>query len=502
MVSQIKNRIGLYFGINLLFVGLLAVGYAIGGAQNPRIFYLVLLFALCSTSAIDLDGYNARYALLAIFLGMYFVYFGVQDVSNLFDGISSDSFTGAVSPGEAVILIGGLMLVIGYRVAVGILRPVGQVSQSFDWSMRSTLLVGIGLWLLGTLSTYFWYFYVVTDKSLEGTKGIALLSPALTAALILAQILQPLGILLLAYAWTSTRSVFFLGILLFTIFVQVLFGFVIDIKGMALSGGSLVIATIIFADGRLPKVWIAGTAIFVFLAFPVFQAYRAVVTGNGVARTQVLDNLGQTLDLVLAAKDRVNNGRERAQTIFERLSMKSSVVMIVNGTANGIPFQHGYTLTPVLAAFVPKILWPSKPDVATGRILNQVFHLADQAEVYISPSHLGDLYWNFGWPGVLVGMTLIGAICGFTARFNPAECRTVTRLLVMVVTIELLIHGFESSLAGSYVVWQRTMAAVGLLHLMLARVRVTDRRPSQDARSSDAAPVPSPALRLFPNLLN
>jgi hypothetical protein len=496
------NRIALYIGVNVLFVSLLAIGYAIGGPQDPRMLYLALLFALCSTSIIDVDGLNARYSLLAIFLGAYFLFFGVQDVTNLFNGISTESFEGVFSPTEAVILVGGLMLMIGYRVAVSSWKPAGQVSRSSDWPLRSILLVGIALWISGTGATYFWYFHVVTDTTLEGAKGIALLSPAAIAALILAQILQPLGILLLAYAWTSTKRAPLLAILLFTISVQVLFGFVIDVKGMALSGGILVVATIIFTDGRLPKTWIAGMAIFVYVAFPVFQAYRAVMTANGVSRTEVLDNIGKTLDVVLAAKDRVNNGRDRAQTFFERLSMKSSVAMIVRGTANGIPFQHGYTLTPILSTFIPKILWADKPDVPTGRIVNKVFHLADQEETYISPSHLGELYWNFGWPGVLVGMTAIGAIFGFVARFNLAECRTVTRLLVMVVTIQLLIHGFEGSVAGSYVVWLRTMAAVGLLHLMLARVPVAGGWRSRDVRPSGSTRESLPTLKMFPNLLN
>jgi hypothetical protein len=473
-----------------------------GGQPNPRGFYLILLFALCSTSLIDLDGFNGRYALLSIFLGMYFVYFGVQDLTNLFNPPLVDPPEGLLSPTELVILVGGVMLVLGYRLIVRFRNSSGPIAQASDWPLRSILFAGIALWLLGTGATYFWYFHVVTDKTLEGTKGIALLSPTMTAALVLAQMLQPLGTLLLAYAWRSTKATHLLVILLLTIAVQVLFGFVIDIKGMALAGGSLVVATIIFTDGRLPKAWIAGIALFIYVAFPVFQAYRAVVTGNGVARTEVLENLGKTLDVVLAAKERVNTGRDRAQTIFERLSLKGSVHMIVHGTANGVPLQHGFTLTPILSTFLPKILWTDKPDVPTGRIVNRVFNVTDQDETYISPSHLGELYWNFGWPGVIVGMTLIGVLCGFVARFNLAECRTVTRLLIMVVTVEMVIHGFEGSLAGSYVVFLRMIAAIGLLHWLLARVKVVG-----DGRSPVLRPVlvpreSAPQLKTFPHLLN
>jgi len=497
-----KYGYALYVGLNALFFLVLAVGYGVGSPQNPRILYLVLLFALCSTSVIDLDGLNARYILLAIFLGFYFVYFGVQDLTNLFNGISVAEYEGALSLTEEVILVGQLLLILGYRFAVSVGNPVGRVRSSSDWSLRSVLTVGIVLWVVGIAATYYWYFFVVTDKTLEGTRGIASLGQWASSGLVLAEMLQPLGILLIAYGWRSTKSRMLLLILMLILAAQVLCGFVIDIKGMAFTAASLVIVTMMLTDGRIPKAWIVGVIVFIYLTFPVFQAYRAVVTGNGVARTEVLANLGKTLEKVFEATDRVNSGRGRAQTFLERLSLKASVQMIVNGTANGIPYQRGYTLTPILSAFIPRILWSDKPDIPTGRIVNRVFHVTDQDETYISPSHLGEMYWNFGWLGVLVGMTTVGGLCGLVARANLAECRTVTRLLIFVTTVEMLIHGFEGAVAGTYVVWLRSIAAVGLLHLIFARTRVTggSASPSTSTQENTSRKL-FEGDRLYPNLL-
>ncbi len=493
------TRIALYVGLNILFAVILAAGYAIGGQSNPRILYLVLLFALCSTAVIDLDGINGRYSLLAIFLCLYFIYYGLQDLTNLFDGVlAADASEGMLSSTEEVILVGAAMLVLGYRLVVRIRNPKGNVSETADWPTRSIVLVGITMCVIGTAATYYWYFYVVTDKTMEGTKGIAQLSQLAVAGLILAQMLQPLSTLLLAYAWRSTKRIDILALVLLVVSIQFFFGFVIDIKGMALMGGLLVIFTITFTEGRIPKAWIAGVVVFIYAIFPVFQAYRAVVTGN-VARTEVLDNFGKTLESVLAAKEKVNKGRERAQTFFERLSLKGNVYMIVHGTENGIPFQHGFTMTPILSSFVPKFMWSDKPDVPAGRILNKVFHVTDQEETYISPSHLGELYWNFGWAGVIGGMAAIGALCGLISRFNLAECKSVTRLLVMGLTVELVVHGFEGSLAGSYVVWLRSMAAVGLLHWVFARASV--RRSWPAAQEAYASHESWPQADRFPNLL-
>jgi hypothetical protein len=291
-----------------------------------------------------------------------------------------------------------------------------------------------------------------------------------------------------------------LALVLLVLAVQVFLGFVIDIKAMALAGGLLVILTSIFAEGRVPKAWVAYVALFIFVAFPVFQSYRGVVVGGGLSRIQVLENFSKTFDAVLAANDKTNTGRDRAQTFFERLSMKGSVLMIVNGTDNGVPFQNGYTLTPILAAFVPRIVWPDKPDVAVGRMVNRAFHVTEQDETYISPSHLGELYWNFGWSGVVVGMAIIGALSGFISRFNLRERRSVTRLLVMALTVEFTIHGFEGSL-GSYVVWLRSMAVVGLLHLLFARKAAATFENPDAIRSGIPVTESGPAGTIFPNLL-
>src|SRR5208283_2536171 len=219
-------------------------------------------------------------------------------------------------------------------------------------------------------------------------------------------------------------------------------------------------------NGRLPKAWIAAGLMFVVFIYPYFTAYRTAIHGAGIARTAVVENFGEVLQKTIAAKDKVNNGRDRAQTFLERANVKGSVEVIVQRTGEGgVAFQRGYTLSPILEAFMPKIIWADKVRIPTGQLFNKQFHLYDSDDVYISPSHLGELSWNFGWPGVVLGMGLIGSICGWVgARFNLAESRTVTRVLVTIITIKQLIVIFESAIADSYVVWLRSLAGIGILH--------------------------------------
>jgi hypothetical protein len=273
----------------------------------------------------------------------------------------------------------------------------------------------------------------------------------------------------------------------------------------------LVILTKVLVDNRLPRGWILGTAVAVALAFPVFQAYRAEVVGErGMNRAQAVQDIGKVLDLALAAKDRVNNGKERAQTLFERASTKVNVELIFEHAGVDAPYQNGRTLVELVLAFVPRMIWPDKPSVATGQVFNKEL-VRGIGDTFISPSHLGELYWNFGWPGLICGMTLIGMLLGYIgAKTSLAERVSATRLLILLATVGTLCLQFEASVSVTYVVWIRSLAAIGLLHLLFNRPagsapagHATARDTAIGADAATKAPVPAGrALPRFPNMLS
>jgi hypothetical protein len=382
------------------------------------------------------------------------------------------------------------------------LRPRNEAK---DWHLSAALIVGLIIWAIGTYATYRWLVDIIPDTTNEAKrKGLNSLSTLSTTLYILAQTLQPLGILLVAYVYRVSRKAYTLPLIIAIVILQLALGFVVDIKGMAMLAGVIVIVTSVLIEGRLPKVWVAAALAFIVLGFPVLQTYRTAVRGDrGLTPTEVIQNFRKTLDIVLSAEKKVNEGPDRAQTFLERASVKGSVQMIVERTGNSVEFMHGYTLTPILSAFVPKLVWAGKTEVLTGQLVNKAFHVSDSENIYISPSHLGELYWNFGWPGVTVGMTIIGLTCGYIgSRFNLRDFRTVTRLLVTALTIKQLIWGFEGEIASIYVVWIRSLAGIGVLHLLFARMRV----PARWARSSNSTAMTIDANqpssdRRYPNLL-
>jgi hypothetical protein len=258
----------------------------------------------------------------------------------------------------------------------------------------------------------------------------------------------------------------------------------------------------------VPKSWVAGVLVFAILVFPVLQAARVVRGEYGLNRAQAFEHLTEMVARAWESREKVNEGKpqQRAQTFLERSSGEATLEPVFEHAGVDTPFLHGRTLAGLQYAFIPRLLLPDKEAVPAGQLYNHVFlHAPSDDFTYISFSVLGEFYWNFGWPGVVCGMLLTGLVLGVTgAKSSLAEKRSLSRLLILLVSIMQLCFGFGGTIAVASVVWMRAMAAIGLMHLMFARptspsAKAPDlsAKPQQGASSSN----PGSTLPLFPNLM-
>lgn len=492
------NRGMPYLAINLGFAMLVAAGSPQAAASGVHPLYLLALFALCSAPLLYLRRLNDRHALPGLFFMAYFMFFGVLDLFHLLTATPGPRDLDWLSLTEGVILAAGACACAGYLLVSRTLP--GMPPPQRDWPEAALTFGGGLLWLVSTWLSWRFKTMVVVDTSVDNQEAaLNAIGPLMAALYILATYLQPLGILMLAYAQARYRRGWMLPLLAVVVLVQLLYGFVEDVKGDAMLGMIIVLLTRVLVDGRLPRSWLVTAVLFLALAWPVMQANRAVRDRYNLNHGEAAANILQTLERAMEVRTSVMAGSQRAETFFERASLKGSVEMIVQGVARGVPLQNGYTLSPIPFAFVPRLLWPNKPDVPTGLLVNKVFQVApDQPDTYISPSHLGEMYWNFGWSGALGGMLLFGLLLGWLGvRFELSGGATLSRVMVTVVTIRLMVLGFESSIAAEYVMWLRSMAAIGLLHLLLARRTAGG---AATGGEEPAAEVPAAALP-FPNLM-
>ncbi len=462
--------------------------------------YTYALFALCSAPLLLLKRLNDRYAPLAAFMGLYFLFFGALDLQILLSGTGLlHRGTEFLTAAELAILVGAAAALVGYLVGAKWGDPGEQQPAPAEWPGSTLLVVGITVWLLGTAAMFYFQVVVAPAKlGFEAARQMASMGPVLTFVVMLGNMMQPVGILMLAYGYAKYRSTFWYPLILTVVLLQVAVGFVADMKMQAMMGAAAVIMVRTVVTNRLPKGWIAAALLFVVIAFPIFQAYRVEVTGErGLDRAQALKQLDKVLDIVMASRDKVTQGRGRAETFLERASSKQNLEILFAHAGRDVPLLNGRSLVAIPMAFVPRLLVPDKEDISVGQLFGKKILKADSG-VYISISHLGELYWNFGWPGVVLGMFAFGLLLGFVgAKFNIEKDVSLTRVLVLLGTIQPLCLGFGGTMPISYVLWLRGLAAIGLLHLIFAR------RPAPvqagTANGMSVSRDPAPPRDLQPN---
>jgi hypothetical protein len=499
------NRGAIFAGANFAFLLVVVLAAVYGGGDNPRIAYLMLLFALCSSPILYVDSLNGRYTILVVLLTLFFIYYGALDLFGAYAGMPFSSSTGVLDTAEIAILAGVGGLILGYMLASSVASR-GEAHHSVkDWSGRTVITVGLIAWLCGLLATAYWQLVIerVAGRS-EYNFG------AITGiALVVGRQLQPMGVALLAYRLVVSRSRALLFVVIAVLAVEFVFGFVADSKELSIRGVLIVILAKILIDARIPTKWLLSLVAVSVLAFPVFQAYRfEVLQEREVDRIAALQNIGKSLGTALNSS-KLGSNRENSNATSRfgnagalgRVSLKGTMEVIIKRAGKDVKFQDGHSIGLLATSLIPRFFFEHKPDSSVGQLFNREFHLSEDPDTFISATHLGELYWNFGWPGIFIGTPFIGFLMGLVnGRFALHRRPTATRFLVLVATIYFICLRFEGGIALQYTLWLRSLLLVGVGHLLFAHSVVplaedaAQRKPLRDAGVIDkAAP--------FPNLL-
>jgi hypothetical protein len=119
--------------------------------------------------------------------------------------------------------------------------------------------------------------------------------------------------------------------------------------------------------------------------------------------------------------------------------------------------QLGNTMATLYYAFIPRVVWPGKPQVSRGAWFTTYLGMAPrEAEATTSTGMtiVGEWYWNFGVAGVAVGMFLTGALlsglwrlAGNYPTHQPANMVLYTATLIYVINLPDATSPFVSSVA-------------------------------------------------------
>lgn len=464
------RRLAWYFGSNAVFAITVVMGTILAGPKNTvSATYLILLFFLCSLPLLLADRPNGRYAIALVFMPIYFLMFGATDFVTIFPGflrLNSESRNFfSINGTEMIVIVGAMMFLIGYSVVAGLLARSGTRFLIREWKFSAMLWVGLVIWTLGMIGDWFWQFEI-SDFNLKSQ--ITVTSGTI---LTLFRMLHPVGILLLIFAYVVSKTRFMAVVVVAMLLIEFALGFAGDSKELSLRGLILLIMTKYFVDGRVPKGWLIAAFVIVAMTFSLAGAYRhEILHVRAQTRLNALEHFAENIKKTMQS-GLLRGGRIQAsiQDSLGRSNLKPIVRIILERVGKSVPYQEGQTIGLLAYAFVPRFILPDKPDSAIGRLFSREFKISESAATSISCSMLGELFWNFAWTGVFIGMFLIGAVmASVSALCNLSARSNATRLLIIVATIYLLCVRFEGGIALQFTVWARSVVIILIFHLLFS----------------------------------
>lgn len=479
---QRKHRV--FFVVNGIILSCVALAMLTNPYANASMAaYVALLSLACTLPLLFATSYRGRASLMIMFLAYYFAIFGLSALVGLFTYHPTTSGAWSATSswgGEIVILAGALCFLLGYAVTTGlpVYRAAGWSAR--EWSPRASAILGIICWLIGALSNVSFLFHgAVSGAPIH-------INPMIGGFLALLRYLQPVGSLLLIYLYLTTRNKKILAVLLATMALDVGLGFFSGSKELAIRAPMLFLLGVILLRERIPVfalvVFTLGTALF----FNLSQEFRNELhqlshwnASSNVTHTKLAAGKETLLNSNLPMSSRLTSGLDY---FLARISQKWVIDLLVDRTGErGVPYKDGATLTPLFYTFIPRFIAPNKPNNVTGKIFNQAFSISTP-NTSIAITNLGDLYWNFGWAGVIAGMTIIGAFMAWAATMFRLDINpTAPKFLFLVITIYFLILMSEGGIALVYTLWARVAVVFLLIHAFVPKKRISG--PARRRRS-------------------
>jgi len=447
-----------------LTTGLLANPHA----QPGNLLYIMALSLICTLPLAFITSYRGKQSLLIVYLAYYFASFALQDIFNLLDGqpavrFQSEAF---MTGGELAVLLGALCFVASYQFIARCIPDHGGTVFARDWSPNAKLFLGVVFWAVGNFITIKWQF-----SGADSFSGVTVTN-SFTGVLITFRVLQPLGTLVVIYHLITTKSRPALILFSMIVVADFFLGFVGDSKELAMRDLLLYLFSVVLLRERLPVVKTLVFVLIAGIAFNLFAAYRQIVHSRHESRAEALENIDSRLDVIKSSNKSIDERLMGGLKYFTaRINLKSSVDLIVAKTGSDVPFQHGRTIEPLLYMFIPRFIFPNKPySSMAGQLFNWEFKISASHRTYISTSQVGELYWNFGWAGVVAGMAMIGAVMAVIAssmRFDVVK--TLPRFLFVLMTVYLLSLRSETALAEVYSVWGRAAVLLFVLNAIIPK---------------------------------
>lgn len=200
------------------------------------------------------------------------------------------------------------------------------------------------------------------------------------------------------------------------------------------------------------KIAVTGS-LFVLLyflfVFPLSYDLRAsYLTTREVNVTSSVQNVFEGRTGTIDAQIRDSN------PIYDYLSRSFDPIAVsyLSTQVDKYGFRYGETMVYLMYSLVPRLFWPEKPNVTQSTWFTYYLGFApspEKATTALGMTATGELYWNFGITGVILGMFILGL--GFSGLWRLAGSYPQYSIISMLLYINILFGMPNMSEFGSVV---------------------------------------------------
>jgi hypothetical protein len=304
------------------------------------------------------------------------------------------------------------------------------------------------------------------------------------------------AIIATALSYFATRESRLLVLLVLFTATGMIMGFVAGFKGTTLLPLTLILGSYVMVRRRWPVLPIVAGVLFVFVVLvPTNQRYReGVRTQSEAPRAALGAALTTALDFNPAKI--LSDAYDYVDLRFRSIDY---VALILDQTPSPFDFAGGenYVLLPAIAV-LPRSVWQDKPVLDEAEQFTQTYNQAPPEVVSSTQlTQVGDLYRNFGYTGVVVGMFCVGLVTG-GATWAVRRYQSPRAELVYVYVVMTIVIAVESDLPAMLASASKTVPVAALVSWFLLPGRYGGpgyRRLLRGADGSRAAlnPKPPPA---------
>lgn len=232
-------------------------------------------------------------------------------------------------------------------------------------------------------------------------------------------------------------------------------------KSLTIALVSIPLVALWYAKGIVPwKTLLVLLLVLVFVVFPFYNTSRRFKEGQSQT-----DRMAMTANVIRSWD--TSHYLDRSVVVFgSRVSLINSVAVIVRDAGRWIPYADGKTIwLPLITSLIPRVVWPDKPTSRAALEFGRIFRVTQflNAETFIAPTIPGELYWNHGPLGIILGLAALGFVFRLIyRRYALPELGPIPNAIWITIMVQLLLC-LEGTVAAGFHAVARIVVVVEVL---------------------------------------